>query len=218
MGGVHGLYNVDNVNWDILPNYFYYYPSDRNAFLQLIIDRPTFCCAIYKTDIYKKVEYHPEKYGKLHDICFMFDVGSYGDLIFLQGECIRWRQHVGSDSNSLKTGPFPEELLEILFHIKKVYQKECPSTTIKEKVRYLLFITLLFNFSLFLFEWSDGTHFMKWEKFKEKMLKKRIFSDMEYFMFDHIIDILLNPTIRKMAQKCRKKYFNSYEYRVGELP
>lgn len=217
-GGVRGLYNVDHTNWDILPSSYYYYPSDRSAFLQLIIDRPTFCCAIYKTNVYKKVKYHPELYGKLHDICYMFDVGMYGDLIFLHGECARWRQHIGSDSNSLKTGPFPEELLNIFEHIKIVYLKECPLNSFKEKIRYIFFITLLFNFSYFLYKWGDQKRFKTWNMFKEDMQERNIFSKREYHVFNLLIDSLLNPAIRKMAEHSRHKYTKTYTYRVGELP
>ena len=218
IGGVRGLYNVDHINWDIMPNTYYYYPLNRNAFLQLIIDRPTFCCAIYKTSVYKKVQYHPELYGKLHDICYMFDVGMHGDLIFLQGECVRWRQHIGSDSNSLKTGPFPEELCNIFEHIKSVYLKECEAKSIKGKIRYYLFITLLFNFSYFLYGWGDQKRFLTWNKFKDKMQKRGIFSKKEYQMFDSIIDSILNPTIRQCAKHCRTKCYKNYSYRVGDLP
>ncbi|KMO85969.1 hypothetical protein AB840_10545 [Megasphaera cerevisiae DSM 20462] len=215
-GMAHAVYNVDNVNWDFLPDTYFYYPKVRNAFLQLLINRPTFCCAIYKTSIYKKVEYHPELYGKLHDIIFMYDVGCYGDLIFLHGECVRWRQHISSDSNSLKTGPFPKELLAILSHMKQCYVTECPITGIKEEVRSVLYDTLLFNFALFLYQWSAGERFMTWNQFKEEMLKKKLFNKRRYFLFDHLIDGVLNPVIRKVAVKCWRKYSFSYKYRVGK--
>lgn len=215
-GMAHAVYNADNVNWDILPDTCFYYPKDRNAFLQMIIGRPTFCCAIYKTSIYRRVGYHPELYGKLHDIIFMYDVGRYGDLMFLHGECIRCRQHIGSDTNFLKTGPFPEEILAVLAHMKQDYAMECPVTGIKEEVRNILYDTLLFNFALFLYQWSAGERFMTWNQLKEEMLKKKIFNKRRYFLFDHLIDWVLNPAIRKIAEHCRKKYSFSYEYRVGK--
>ena len=119
-GGVRGLYNVNHENWDILPDTYFYFPSNFNMWLQLIINRPTFCCAIYNTKIYKSVPYCPEKYGKLHDVVFMSEIGMNGDLIFLHGECVRWRQHVKSDSNTLKTGPFPDEILNIILRLKEM--------------------------------------------------------------------------------------------------
>ncbi len=214
-GGGRALYNVENCNWDINPNSYFLYPKNRNAFLQMIVGRPTFCCAIYNTSVYKNVSYHPEMYGKLHDIIFMYDVGTYGDLLFLHGECVRWRQHATSDSNSLKTGPFPEEILEILARMKECYHQECTSTGIKDYLRNVLYTTLLFNFSYFLYQWSALERFLPWEEFKEEMVNRAIFSKREYFMFDRCLDSILNPAIRKKAEKCRREISLSYQYRVG---
>lgn len=214
-GGGRGLYGVKDCNWDFLPNFYFLYTKEQNAFLQMIVERPTFCCAIYKTDVYKHVAYHPEWYGKLHDIPFMFDVGSHGDLLFLHGECVRWRQHFASDSNSLKTGPFPEEILKILAHIKACHKEEYAGAGLKKVYEVVLFKTLLFNFAYFLYEWSALERFLTWEQFKEKMEEETIFNRREYFMFDRCIDSVLNPAIRKMAEKCRRRYSFSYQYRVG---
>lgn len=215
-GMVHAVYNACNVNWDILPDKYFYYPKNRSGFLQLLVSRPTVCCAIYKTSIYKKVKYYPELYGKLHDICFIYDMARHGDLIFLHGECIRYRQHINSDTNLLKTGPFPEEIFAVLLHIKQSYAMECPVTGIKEKMRSILFDTLLFNFAFSLYQWSDGERFMTWNQFKKNMLGKNIFTKGRYFLFKHFIDGVLNPVIRRLAVRLGQKYTFSYRYRVGK--
>lgn len=88
-GGATALYNVNNKNWYLLSDNYWEYPADKNLFLQLILARPTFCCAIYKSEIYKKINYRPEKYGKLHDIIFMSEISRLGTSIYLHGECVR---------------------------------------------------------------------------------------------------------------------------------
>ncbi|AXL22087.1 glycosyltransferase family 2 protein [Megasphaera stantonii] len=120
-GGASALYNVNHENWSICPDSYWYYPANKNIFLQLLIGRPIFCNCIYKTDVYKNVKYEPEKFGKLHDIIFMAKLCEQGDFIFVHGECVRWRQHAKSDSNTLKTGPFPSEILNILKELKKIF-------------------------------------------------------------------------------------------------
>lgn len=214
---MHGLYCVANYNWDFLPDSYFIYPPEFNAFLQLIVGRPTFCCNIYKTSVYKKVQYHPEKYGKLHDICFMFDVGQYGDLIFLHGECVRWRQHVSSDSNSLKTGPFPNEVVNIIAHIQEVYLHERPVKGLREHIRYTFVKTLIFNFSYFLYNWSDLKRYLTWDQMKDELIKQNVFSTKDYRTYDRIIDVFLNPIIRKLSKNYMHKYSRPYSYRVENL-
>lgn len=212
-GGAVALYNVNHENWGMLPSSYWKYDSHENVFFQLILGRPVFCSAIYKTDIYKKVKYKHEKYGKLHDIIFMSDIGAAGVTLFLHGETVRWRQHVGSDSNTLKTGPFPREVLAILKKLKLMYLKNCNKKFNKFKI--ILFNTLLFNFSLFLYQWSELERFLSWDDFKKAMINENIFSKSQYIMFDRIIDLILNPCIRKLAPKISKRCSKIYQYRVG---
>ena len=65
---------------------------------------------------------------------------------------------------------------------------------------------------------GDQKRFLTWNKFKDKMQKRGIFSKKEYQMFDSIIDSILNPTIRQCAKHCRTKCYKNYSYRVGDLP
>ena len=214
-GGANGLYNVNHENWYSLPNYYWKYPSDKNVFLQLILARPNFCCCIYKTSVYKSIEYKSEVYGKLHDIIFISEVCKKGTAVYLHGECVRWRQHLGSDSNTLKTGPFPKEIINVLLKLKEIHFHECKANW-KSGFRRILFSTLLFNFAYFLYQWADLKRFVKWEEFKKAMIKEHIFNAKDYALFDKIIDLILNPCIRKLATKYMKKCYKTYEYRVGE--
>ncbi len=81
-GGAVALYDVTHENWDLLPNFYLEYPANSSTFHQLLLGRSIFCNAIYKTQIYKKVSYKPEKYGKLHDITFMMDICIQGGVSF----------------------------------------------------------------------------------------------------------------------------------------
>lgn len=83
--------------------------------------------------------------------------------------------------------------------------------------RNIIFRTLLFNFSLFLYQWSDLKRFLSWNEFKEQMIGQGIFRKNDYILFDACIDLLLNPVIRNLANKYRRKYSRSYIYRVGDL-
>lgn len=182
----------------------------------MLISRPTFCCCIYKTDVYKKIKYKFEQYGKLHDIIFMMEVGQYGDIAFLHGECVRWRQHIGSDSNNLLTGPYPKEILEVLIAIKTNFLKQKQRDGLKQYIKRILFFALLFNFSYFLYEWSDLKRFVNWETFKAMMHDRGIFTSSQYKVFDLIIDRMLNPFIRIEAKRQNKKHYYNYSYRVGK--
>lgn len=190
-----------------LPNGYLKYTKNYNVFLQLGVNRPTFCCCIYRTDLYKRIQYNPEKYGKLHDIIFMIEIGHRSNILILDGECVRWRQHTGSDSNTLKTGPFPKEIINILISLKDFYMKENGYTIIGR--------TLLFNFAFFLYNWSNLRKFYTWKEFKFLMKKNNIFNDIDYILFNYMIDSIFNPIIRKLVIKYREKIHFSYEYRVN---
>lgn len=79
----------------------------------------------------------------------MSEIGVTELTLFLHGETARWRQHVGSDSNTLKSGPSPKEVIAILSSLKTIYLKKCKRNNVFFKCKMILFYTLLFNFSLF---------------------------------------------------------------------
>lgn len=216
-GGATALYNVNNKNWYLLSDNYWEYPADKNLFLQLILARPTFCCAIYKSEIYKKINYRPEKYGKLHDIIFMSEISRLGTSIYLHGECVRWRQHIGSDSNTLKTGPFPEEIINVLIQQKKLFNDELELKGVKRFFINIIFKAIFFNWAYFLYQWSDLKRFQTWDEFKVEMKKRKIFTSIDYLLIDKLIDIIFNPCIKKLAKICSERYFRTYAYRVGSF-
>lgn len=215
-GGEVAMYTVSANDWYPLPNSYLEYPANNNAFLSLMLRRSTFCNAIYRTDIYVQAEYRPDKYGKIHDICFLQDIGASGKVALMDGGCVRWRQHASSDSNSLKTGPFPDEILNIICHVNNTFNKENIITNIRGVIKYILYKAGLFNFSYFLYQWSDLKRYITWNIFKKELYKRNVFSTIEYRMFDKLIDVILNPAIRHYARKGYVKYLKTYDYRVGE--
>lgn len=215
-GGAGARYNVDEHNMGMLPNVFIHYPAANSVFYQLICARPTFCIAIYRTNVYKKTEYHPERYGKLHDIVFMMDVGRQGEIALLQGECVRWRQYLNSDSNSLSSGPFTDEILSILSYIyTQLESYTCRLGKLKRILHRALSKTLLFNFAFFLYNWAALSRFLTWETFRESMIEEQIFTEREYKFFDRYIDKICNPMVRKKAVKYWTACAKTYEFRVN---
>ncbi|PAF44652.1 glycosyltransferase family A protein [Helicobacter sp. 11S02629-2] len=158
--GMHqALWNANNDNWDLLHKDYYIYPRDMGISLQLLISRPTFACNIYKTEFYKKVTYHPELYGKLHDIVFMMELSKLGAVALIIGVCVRWRQSDANDSNNLTTGPFPFEIINIIKKIKELNPKHG-----------LLIEMSLWSFAYFLYKWSMLERFLKWQEFSHILI------------------------------------------------
>lgn len=83
-------------------------------------------------------------------------------------------------------------------------------------IKYILYKAGLFNFSYFLYQWSDLKRYITWNIFKKELYKRNVFSTIEYRMFDKLIDVILNPAIRHYARKGYVKYLKTYDYRVGE--
>ena len=216
VGGVVPQYNVNHENWDMLPNTYLKYPSKDNAFYQLLVARAIFCTAIYKTSAYKSVTYQPEKYGKLHDICFLMDVTQHGSLIFHQGICGRWRQHSNSDSNTFSTGPFTNEVINILVHLQELTSVRTEEMKgLKKLLHNMLVKTLIYNFSYFLYHWSLLSRFLEWDDFRSEMCDKGIFSKRDYWLWDRFIDSIYNPQIRKKASQYFNSLCRSYDFRIG---
>lgn len=215
-GNVVAQYNINDSNWDMLPNSFIEYPSIDNVFYQLLLGRTVFCTAIYKTSCYKKAKYEFQKYGKLHDVIFMMDIAKYGKTVVLQGVCARWRQHMNSDSNSLQTGPFVSEVINILKYMSSTLDEHTQTLgMIKRVLHRSLTQTLLFNFSYFMYCWSALSRFMTWKEFRLTMVDHSIFTSRELMWFDKYIDIFGNPMIRKKQAKYFRACFHSYVFRIN---
>lgn len=193
------FFNVDNNNWDILFKGHLTYPPKFGPYFNLLIGRPTFACAIYRTDAYKAVKYNYEKYGKLHDIIFMMEINLLGDIVFIQGVCMRWRQHPGSDSYTLSTGPFPREVQNIVFRIAELVKGN------------KFWKPLLFNFAYFLYNWSELKRFISWEDFRSTLICDDVFTsnDIKTFQNKRKIDAL-NKKIQKLAQATSPQYYQDY--------
>lgn len=200
-GGALGLFNVDNSNWNILYKSYFLYPQYIGSYLNLLVGRPIFASNIYKTKVYKSVQYHPEKYGKLHDIYFMMEINDNGPVAFIQGTCLRWRQHPKSDSNSLSTGPFPDEICNLLLDIKRITKKH-----------KFLGKPLLWNFAYFLYKWAVLKKYLTWNEMCKKMKDYKIFNSLEIFLFKRLSYInFFNNLITKRANYYRKKTFRECE-------
>ena len=209
------MFSVNHENFPMLPDIYFYYPKNLNVFLQFCIGRHQFFSAIYKTEAYKSVKYNPKKYGKLHDISFLIDVASLGNSIFLQGCCVRWRQSLLQDSSDLKSGPFTNECIEVIKHIKNQYIKETCNEIKQKKSFDFCFRILLYNFSYFIYDWSKISRFEPWEKFKKELQKNGIFEKTDFDEFELYIDSTLNPFVINFAKVMREKYTKTYKYRLG---
>lgn len=194
------IWNVDNNNWNALYKNYHYYSKNNGVFLQLLIHRTVFADAIYNTAAYKKIAYNPKRYGKLHDNMFMFELNNLGDIIFIQGICMRWRQHNNSDSNTLSTGPFPNEIWNIIQDLSKIYTKH-----------RFLYKPLLWNFSYFLYNWSVLSKYLTWYEFLDELVRRNVFGKFESLIYRNIFCInILNKIIAIMAKHYKKKVARGY--------
>ncbi len=197
------LWNVDNNDWHLLYKNYYKYKQKDAAYLNLLVNRPTFAANIYKTAAYKKIMYHPELYGKLHDVIFMIEMNKIGSTAFILGACIKWRQSIVSDSSNLKTGPFPNEIANIVHKIKKLNSNH-----------KLLGAPLLYNFAYFLYKWSALKRFLTWKEFEKELINNGSFTNFEIFIFRCIPLInYFNKLIIQRAEFYRRKITNEYESR-----
>ncbi len=200
-GNLEGLYNVSNNDWEILNKNYYKYKQYDGVYFNLLINRPTFASNIYRTEAYKKIEYHPEKYGKLHDIIFMLEMNRIGAVAFILGTSIRWRQSANNDSNNLSTGPFPEEIANIIKDIKLL---SMPSGDVR---CHPLVKPLLWNFAFWLYRWSVLKRFLNWHDFVKLLIENGTFSKLEAFIFQRKI-------FRKILKKIVKRRMKYYRRRI----
>ena len=197
------IWNVDNSNWDILNKNYHYYRKEDGIYLGLLIHRTVFADALYRTDAYKSISYKPEMYGKLHDNMFMFEMNNLGDIVFIQGICMRWRQHANSDSNTLSTGPFPQEIANIIENLNLIYRKH-----------RFLYKPLLWNLSYFFYNWSVLQNYLSWHDFTRELVKRGVFTKWERSIFKRKFYIeILNKLIRHRAAQYRKKVYRVYPAR-----
>lgn len=200
------LYNVSNKDWDILYKDYYIFKKNKGIYFQLLINRPNFASNIYKTDIYKKIFYEDEKYGKLHDIIFQLNINKLGAMGYILGNGIKWRQSTINDSNNFNNGPFPKEVANVINDIYNLYPKH----------RFVL-KPLLWNFAYFLYKWSKLKNYETWDVFKQRLLRKAtggIFSKLELFLYQQKWYInLFNNLINKRAIHYRKKVYKRHEGR-----
>lgn len=189
-GHLEGIFNPTNYNWPILYKKYWIYPKVKGVYLDLLVERPVFCSNIYRTDIYKKLSYHAEKFGKLHDICFIFDVCMEGEIAFVLGACVRWGQSPMQDSNDLKTGPFPGELANICAHYERLAGGSLTSKF------------LLWRFGIFLFEWSRIKN-ISIDEFKEEYLLKNL-----TWKHYRIFDVKPIREFMRIVSKLKRKYYS----------
>lgn len=168
-GEMAALWNVSNDNFMLLGNNYYVYPKEDGVYLNLLFRRPSFPSYIYKTEAYKKVEYHFDKYGKICDVILAHEISKLGEVLFLQDYCLRYRVHPNMDSNNLATGPFPDEVINI---IKRIHEL---NTNHKLCGQYLLY-----NFAQYLYNWCALSHHISWFDFFKKLRKEaKVFSKFE---------------------------------------
>jgi len=189
-GDLQALWNVTNYNFGGLEKDYFLYKKQDGVYLNLLINRPCFASNIYKTEAYKRISYHPEKYGKLHDIIFMLELNKLGEVVFIQGRCIRYRLHAGMDSNTLTTGPYPDEIINIISRIKELNNNH------KFCGQYLLYL-----FAKFLYDWSFLDKYLTWEAFLLDLIKTKVFTKAELFLFKNKITRFFFKNFIKFRKK-----------------
>ena len=184
-GGLAEYYNVSCDNWCGLHKDYYLYPKEAGAYCQLHVRRHSFQNIIYKTEIYKKAQYRPEKYGKLHDIIFLMEASRMGPSIFILGECSRVNIGPMRDSCQLENGPFPDEIYHVIQRINELTSGEMYAKP------------ALWNFAYFLYLWSELPRFETWSAFCDRM-RKTVFTDAEIKTFSWKVN--MDELNGKMAQ------------------
>ena len=199
-------YNVTCDNWPAGFNREYFLYPKNEVFLQFLCSRPNFATDVYRTEAYKKAEYHPELFGKLHDICFVCDIAKSGSVAVSNTYGLRYRVHAGSDSQSYNTGPFKNEVINVCAYIKSLIKEQYP-----------LWAPLLWNFMFFLYKWSKINTYMGWSdfvsemEFDTKIFKgaslemEPLFTEKQITQFSNrrIMDRRYNAKIVKDAEKAR---------------
>lgn len=180
-GSSASMWCVNNYNWPLLNSSYYLYPAKYGAYFQMMIIRSVFQSAIYRTDVYKKLKYESEKYGKYHDIIFLMEAGKYGQTIHIDDVCVRIGYSPRQDSNLASTGPFPYEVCELLAYIDELIADQ----------RYAK--PVLWNFAYMLYDWAAYlSRFETWEVFSERMKEKGIFTQ------EQIMEFSLKPVMDKI--------------------
>ena len=72
-----------------------------------------FSSSVYRTDLLKTSKFENEKFQKISDRPFLFDIAKKGGSVLLTGKYIFYRKHQGQDSNNIKSGPYENHLIEL---------------------------------------------------------------------------------------------------------
>lgn len=201
-GNLCGYFNVTNDNWGFLYKDYYIYPKCEGMYYQLLINRPNFAACIYKTEYYNKLAYKHARYGKLHDIVFLMEMNQLGDVAFIIGEVLRWRQSTFNDSSVFSNGPFPNEVTKLINDIYKI-----------DGSKHILKKPLLWNFAYFLYNWSKLKKYMTWYEFKRSLAQPEgpFFAfEMKFFSVKIVMDFI-NRFIVKESGRTRKRIYRQFE-------
>lgn len=198
-GGAQAVFMPENCNWPLLGTQYYVYPKGCNTYMQMMVQRASFQTVVYRTEVYKRTNYHKDLYGKLHDIIFLMEVGEQGEMIYVSEPCARIGIDVSQDSSDLKSGPFPDEILEIVCRIDELMKGQKYAKPV------------LWNFTYFLYEWSCLSHHVTWDAFKEKLITRSVFTNVEVMNFSmkSVMD-RINGEILSLAEtlkfECAKNF------------
>lgn len=110
----------DDENWKNLLNEAYIADVKDFAALMFGFILHNFASTIFKTDLYKTLEWDFEKYGKICDRPFLLDIAKRGKNIILKDPYVRYRVHPGQDTNTGETGPFENEFLSLMNCYKEI--------------------------------------------------------------------------------------------------
>lgn len=102
-------------NWDISTGTSHYYCKKYSDLAYLLFNGfpMPFCSAVYRTDVFRKLQINSDVYGKVFDRPFMMDASRYGGAVILRGKYVRARIHPEQDSRSIFDGSFVRELISL---------------------------------------------------------------------------------------------------------
>ena len=82
--------------------------------------RMPFCSVVYRTDVFKRVPFSFDLYGKIFDRPFVIEAAKEGAVVMMLYPYVKYRVHAQQDSTDRSTGPFLDEMLALQRYYRDV--------------------------------------------------------------------------------------------------
>ncbi len=177
--------------WPLINKRYQIYTSKKSAYYNILLGRPCFASNIYKTEAYKQISYRPDLYGKLHDLIFQQEINQLGNVIFIEEQIIKYRYHMEADSYNLRTGPFPNEIINILVKTNKLLHK-----------KNFLTKALLYYWGNHLYHYFLLKNHIRISDFTQNLIVNEILTPFDLFLLQNKYT---SKVIKKIIEKFKKK-------------